>query len=110
MLDENSVNVFVPLSGKENAKHDIGMFLISKDIDDFESEYYNFNVKSLTLSRVDDMIKFMLDNNISSVRRLVGASKKDFVMKLETVLKISKSPETIFNYQKLLLKNKKPTL
>lgn len=110
MLDENSINVYESLSGKENVKHDI--VLISKDIDGSEkSEYYSFNVKSLTLSRVDENIaKFMSDNNIISVKSLDGSEKEDIVMKLETVPKISKSSETISIYKELLLKNKKPTL
>lgn len=108
MIDDTSINVYLPSRGNRIInKSDATKVFISKVYEDGITEYYCFDVDAMEFERIDNIIRFLIRNNISSLEKVGSRRKVAFLNQIGKTIEASKKPESLIQYKLILTKNKR---
>ncbi len=109
MVDEYSnIDIYVPvrvINGR--AKKDISMLLFSKESGYGGSSYYVYNSVSHKFFRVDNIMRFLISNNISKLAKVSPNKKNGIVIGLGKAIGDAESAKS---YKKMITRNHEFTL
>lgn len=105
MIDDTSINVYLPTKGtKLTNKKDTKKIFISKDNNNGPVEYWCFDLDSLELEQIDNIIRYLITNNIHSLDKVTPRRKIAFLTQIGKAIESSKKADTLNEYKLLLMK------
>lgn len=105
MIDDTSINVYLPTKGsKLTNKIDTKKIFISKDTNSGPAEYWCFDLDSLQLEQIDNIIRYLITNNIHSLEKVTPRKKLAFLTQIGKAIESSKNADTLSEYKLMLMK------
>ena len=109
MPQEQSISIYFPIIKENNTtKISSDLILLSKEMPNNSSDYFSFNIKTFKFKKIDNLMGYLIDNNIHSLTP--GTSNQKVIENIGIALKKHDDPESNSDFELLTKPVEKRTL
>lgn len=109
MIDDTSVNVYLPKKGNRILNPDEGKKIFISKTTDSSVDYYCFDVEKLRISKIDNILRYLISHRIHSLEKINSRRKLAFINLIGKAIDQVRDDESI-NYYRMILTQERKSL